>query len=326
MMKAMVKKFGVISIFMTFCLVGLSAHAEYPERPITLVVPWAAGGGTDATARTIAAALEAELGKTVNVMNRPGGGSVVGNTFIAKAKPDGYTLGLITSGLDMAHWLGSTDLTFRDYTIIGQINDDAAGLQVAVDSPFETAQDLITAIREEPAGTFKASGVGVGGIWHVTFGALLMDQGIDPVKVTWVPSEGAAPAMLELAAGGVDIAPVSVPEARAMVESGKAKSLAIMSPDRNAVFPDVPTLKEAVGTDYTAGTWRGVAAPKGLDPEVVDILESALKKAYDSDTYQSFMKKQGFGPYWRDRDDFTAYLEETDAMMGDVMEKMGLRQ
>lgn len=304
----------------------VAAHAEYPDRPITLVVPWAAGGGTDATARTIAAALEEQLGQRVNVVNRPGGGGVVGHTFIASSKPDGYTLGLITSGLDTAHWLGLTPLSYKDYTIIAQVNDDPAGLQVAGDSPYRSAQELIDAIRDKPAGTFTASGVGVGGIWHVTFSGLLMDQGIDPARVRWVPSEGAAPAMLELVAGGVAIAPVSIPEARAMIDAGKARSLAVMGPKRNAVVLDAPTLKEALGTDYTAGTWRGVAGPKAMDPAVAGKLEAALEKAYQSATYQDFMKKQGFGPYWRNAAEFSAYLEKTDATMGEILGQMGLRK
>lgn len=180
--------------------------------------------GTDATARTIAKALEEQLGKTVNVVNRTGGSGVVGHTAIAMAKPDGYTLGLITGEINMMHWQGLTQLTYEDYTPIAQINYDYAGVQVASDAPYDTVDELVTMIAEQPKGTYKASGTGQGGVWHLAFAGFLMDQGMAPDQVTWIPSQGAAPAMTELAAGGIDIVPSSVPEARSMVEAGKARA------------------------------------------------------------------------------------------------------
>ena len=110
-----------------------SAQAAWPERPITLIVPWGAGGGTDATARIIASLLEKELGQPVNVVNRTGGSGVVGHQAIAAAAPDGYTIGLITVEIAMMHWQGLTDLTPASYTPIGLVNMDPAGLQVRAD-------------------------------------------------------------------------------------------------------------------------------------------------------------------------------------------------
>jgi tripartite-type tricarboxylate transporter receptor subunit TctC len=145
-------------------LVSASAHAAYPERPITLIVPWAAGGGTDATARIIGTLLEKEVGQPVNVVNRTGGSGVVGHSAIAQATPDGYTIGIITVEIGMMHWQGLTDLTGASYTPLGLVNFDPAGLQVAADSPYKTANDLIAAIKANP-GKLKASGTGQGGIW-----------------------------------------------------------------------------------------------------------------------------------------------------------------
>src|SRR5215204_4450786 len=110
---------------------GESARAAYPERPITIIVPWAAGGGTDATARIIGSLLEKELGQPVNVVNRTGGNGVVGHAAIASAAPDGYTIGLITVEITMMHWQGLTDLSGASYTPIGLVNADPAGLQIA---------------------------------------------------------------------------------------------------------------------------------------------------------------------------------------------------
>ncbi|WP_110650671.1 tripartite tricarboxylate transporter substrate binding protein [Salinicola peritrichatus] len=305
-------------------LLPLPALADYPEKPITLIVPWAAGGGTDATARTIATALEDELGQTVNVVNRTGGSGVVGHTAMAMAKPDGYTLGLITGEINMMHWQGLTQLTYRDYTPIAQINYDYAGIQVAADGPFDSVQTLVDKIRSEPKGTYNASGTGQGGVWHLAFAGFLLDQGMEADRVSWIPSQGAAPAMTEMAAGSIDIVPSSVPEGRSMIEAGKARSLAIMAPDRLDSFPDVPTLKEAIDSDYQIGEWRGIAGPKGMDPAIVEKLESALETAFNSDTYQNFMAKQGFGTEWRGADDFGQLMADQDERFGKIVEQVGL--
>ena len=150
--------------FMT-AVAALPAAAEYPERPITLIVPWGAGGGTDATGRMIAGLLKDELGQPVNVVNRTGGSGVVGHSAIANAAPDGYTIGVVTVEIGMMHWAGLTELTGKDYTPIALYNYDAAGLQVRADSEWKTAKDVVDAIKANP-GKFKASGTGQGGIWH----------------------------------------------------------------------------------------------------------------------------------------------------------------
>src|SRR5690606_30163590 len=112
----------------------MPAMADYPDRPITLLVAWGAGGGTDAVARVIAVGLEKELGQTVNVVNRTGGSGVVGHKAMADAEPDGYTLGLATTEVNLMHWLGLTDLTYQVYTPLALMNQDPAGVQVSADS------------------------------------------------------------------------------------------------------------------------------------------------------------------------------------------------
>lgn len=177
-------KAGLASIAVLLTAIAGPALADYPEKPITIIVPWAAGGGTDATARTIGKALEEELGATVNVVNRTGGSGVVGHSAIARANPDGYTLGLVTGEINMMHWQGLTDLTYRDYTPIAQINYDYAGVQVAADGPFDDLEDLVKTVGEQPKGTYTASGTGQGGVWHLAFAGFLMDQGMEPDRVT----------------------------------------------------------------------------------------------------------------------------------------------
>lgn len=300
--------------------------AAYPDKPIQLIVPWAAGGGSDAAARGIAAALEKEMGVTINVINRAGGNGVVGHSAMTRAKPDGYTLGFITGELNMMHWQGLTKLTYKDFTPIAMTNYDYPGIQVAADAPYNSVEELLTTIRNEPNGTIKASGTGIGGIWHVAFSGLLLDQGIDPQRVTFVPSQGAAPAMVELAAGSIQLVPSSVPEARSMIEAGKAKGLAILSPERNPAFPNIPTLKETLGSDYSLGEWRGIAGPKNLPSEISAKLEAALEKAYNSQMYQDYMHKLGFGMEWRNTADFNVFLKENNVYMGGIIEKISMKK
>jgi tripartite-type tricarboxylate transporter receptor subunit TctC len=264
------------------------ADDAYPTRPIQLICPWGAGGGTDATARIVGVLLEKEFGQPVNVVNRTGGSGVVGHSAISTATPDGYTLGIITVEIAMMHWAGLTQLTPKDFTPLALMNEDPPGIQVKADSAYKTVKDLADAIKASPPGKFKASGTGQGGIWHLALVGWLKAMGLPPNQVAWVPSNGAAPAMQDLAAGGIDFTPCSIPEARAMIDAGKARSLAIMAPKRAATFPDVPTLKEAMGVDYTTGAWRG------------------------------------FGVVWNDASGYAAFMDKSDAQMGEAMKAAGI--
>ncbi len=299
------------------------SQAQYPERPITLIVPWGAGGGTDATGRMIATLLQEELGQPVNVVNRTGGSGVVGHSAIATAEPDGYTIGVVTVEIGMMHWAGLTELTGEDYTPIALYNYDPAGLQVRADSPWNTAQELIDAVKADP-GAHKSSGTGQGGIWHLALAGMLNTAGIDPNASPWVPSQGAAPGLQELAAGGVDIVPCSVVEAAALMEAGKVKSLAVMANERIAAFPDVPTLQEAAGIDWQMSAWRGIAGPKGLPEDVTARLTEAMEKVWNSPQFVEFMNGRGFGLIWRPGNEFAQWMVESDANLGGVMKAVGI--
>jgi tripartite-type tricarboxylate transporter receptor subunit TctC len=300
-----------------------AAAQNYPARPITLIVPWGAGGGTDATARIIGSLLEKELGQPVTVVNRTGGSGVVGHAAIASAPPDGYTIGLATVEIGMMHWQGLTELTGASYTPIGLVNADPAGVQVRADAPYKTVQDLLAAIKASP-GKFKASGTGQGGIWHLAIAGLLRDQKIDPAAVPWVPSNGAAPGLQDMVAGGIEIAPVSLPEARSLIDAGKVKSLAIMNDKRSALYPNVPTLKEAIGSDWTMAAWRGIVAPKGIPADVRDKLSAGVRKVAASKEYTDFMASRGFGVIYAGPEDFGKYMAKSDTELGATMKAVGL--
>ncbi|MGK7868625.1 tripartite tricarboxylate transporter substrate binding protein [Falsiroseomonas sp. E2-1-a20] len=299
-------------------------QANYPSRPIQLLVPWGAGGGTDATARIIGSLLERDLGQPVNVVNRTGGSGVVGHSAIATAQPDGYTIGMITVEIAMMHWQGLTQLNPTSFTPIALMNEDPPGVQVAANSPYADIKALADAIKARPSGSFKASGTGQGGIWHLALVGWLQAMGLRGDHVRWVPSNGAAPAMQELAAGGVDIVTCSVPEARAMIDAGRAKSLAIMAAQRNPQFAQVPTLNETLGINYSTGAWRGIAGPKGLPANVQERLGVALKKAYDSSEFKDFMASRGFGVVYADQAGFTEFMAKADRGMGEAMRAAGL--
>lgn len=300
------------------------AQSNWPSRPVTVVCPWGAGGGTDATARIIANLLEKDLGQPFNVVNRTGGSGVVGHSAIATAPADGYTLGMITVEIAMMHWQKLTELNPTSYTPLALMNEDPPGVTVSSTSPYANVKALADAIKAAPAGKFKASGTGQGGIWHLALIGWLQAMGLKPNHVAWVPSNGAGPAMQDLAANGLDIVTCSLPESRALVEAGKAKSLAIMSGERNPVFATVPTLKEGMGIDYSVGAWRGIAAPKGLPADIAAKIVASLKKANDSKEFRDFMASRGFGVKWADPAGFTNFMASSDAAMGSAMKSAGL--
>jgi tripartite-type tricarboxylate transporter receptor subunit TctC len=299
------------------------AWAAYPERPITIIVPWAAGGGTDATARIIGSLLEKELGQPVNVVNRTGGSGVVGHEAIAAATPDGYTLGLATVEIGMLHWQGLTQRDYKDYTPIALMNLDPAGVQVRADAPYKTVNDLLEDIKKNP-GKFKASGTGQGGIWHLAIAGMLDSAKIDPSTVRWVPSQGAAPGLQDLVAGGVEIVPCSLPEARSLIDAGRVKSIAIMNPERNPTFPNVPTLAEQTGSQWAIGAWRGIVGPKGMPADVTKRLTDALDKIYKGKEYNDFMNQRGFGVKFAAGEEFLSFWRKSDEDLGAVMKKVGL--
>ncbi len=300
-----------------------AAAQNYPNRPITLIVPWGAGGGTDATARIIGSLLEKDLGQPVTVVNRTGGSGVVGHAAIASAAPDGYTIGMATVEISMMHWQGLTELNGASYTPIGLVNADPAGIQVRADSPYKTVADLLTAIKANP-GKFKASGTGQGGIWHLAIAGLLRDQKIDPAALPWVPSNGAAPGLQDMVAGGVEVAPVSLPEARSLIDAGKVRSLAVMADKPSALYPAVPTLKAATGSDWQMAAWRGIVAPKGIPNDVRDKLSAAVRKVALSKDYTDFMASRGYGVIYAGPEDFGKFMAKSDVDLGATMKAVGL--
>ncbi len=184
-------------------------------------------------------------------------------------------------------------------------------------------KDVVDAIKANP-GKLKASGTGQGGIWHLALAGLLEELKLPANAVPWVPSNGAAPAMQDLVAGGVDLVTCSLPEARALIEAGKARPLAVMGATRSGIFPDVPTMQQAIGVNYDVAAWRGIAGPKGMPADVDAKLLVAIKKIAESQGWKDFAASRGYGTAWAPGPEFAAFMAKGDAAMGKTMKAVGL--
>jgi tripartite-type tricarboxylate transporter receptor subunit TctC len=308
---------------LTIATIGCAGARQFPDAPILLVCPWAAGGGTDRVARQIGALLEQDLGVPVNVVNVTGGDGVTGHSRGALARPDGYTLTLVTVEIASLHWRGMTSISHADFAPVGLVNRDAAAVFVRSDAPWRTLQDLERAIRQRP-GTLRASGTATAGIWHLALAGWLSSIGLQPTDIIWVSIAGAAPSLQELLAGGVDVVSCSLAEAQALLAAGRIRSLGVMADARSPQFPDVPTFAE-LGVDWTLGTIRGVAAPKDTPPARVRVLADALKRVVESDEYQTSMRRGGFTPAYEDPTRFAITLAETDRRLGALLSSEAFR-
>lgn len=279
----------------------------YPTKPIQIICPWSAGGGTDRTARYIAEALSKELGQPVNVVNKTGGNGSVGHQYGADAKADGYTITNITFDICALNHLGYSKLTPASFKPLMQFNEDSAAVTVSVDSKYNTLTDLFDDIASMPAGTFTFSGSAIGSAWDLSRLALFKAAGIDPNKVTYVPSKGAAPAITELLGNHVDVITCSYPEVAPQVEGGSLKTLAVLADERNPQFDNIPTAKES-GIDCSYGTWRGFGVPLDTPDYVVEILIDALTKIVNSQEYIDFMNSNGFGIKIRTGEEYGKFM------------------
>jgi tripartite-type tricarboxylate transporter receptor subunit TctC len=313
----------LISALLIAAAVGCSSKERFPDGPILLVCPWAAGGGTDRIARQIAALLEQDLGVPVNVVNVTGGDGVTGHSRGALSRADGHTLTLVTVEIGSLHWRGMTNISHDDYAPVGLVNKDAAAIFVRGDAPWRTLADLEQAIREKPR-TLRASGTATAGIWHLAVAGWLASIGLEPNDVIWVSIAGSAPSLQELLAGGVDIVSTSLPEAQALVSSGRVRSLGVMAEARVAQFPDVPTFKE-LGVNWEIGTIRGIAAPRDTPVDRVAVLSAALKRVVEGDEYQSSLRRSGFTPAYEDPTQFGITLARTDQQLGALLTSEAFR-
>jgi tripartite-type tricarboxylate transporter receptor subunit TctC len=312
------------AIYVSGATLAQAAECDWkPERAVTYVVPWGAGGGTDANSRMLASLLEIELGQPFNVVNRTGGNGVVGHSAIATAEPDGYTMGSATVEIAMMHWAGLTELTYENITPIALLDIVPASVTVGKDSPFNSLDEMLVHVKENP-GELTASGTSQGGIWHLAIAGLLNAEGMDPAAVRWIPSDGAASGMQELMAGGVDMVTVALSEAKALIEAGELKGLAYMYTDRMAALPDIPTTKEALDSGWTLAAFITMSGPEGLPDEIACAYEQAVEKVAKTKEWADFKAGRGADVVFMGREELTAMIAGADTDLGATMTAIGL--
>jgi tripartite-type tricarboxylate transporter receptor subunit TctC len=265
------------------------AQAPFPNRPITMIVGWPAGGSADAVARLVATHMSSVLGQPVLVDNRGGAGGNIGSELAAKAKADGYTILLSTIA---SHGFNSV-LNYKpieDFAPIGMISTSPGTLLVPANSPYKTVRDLVDAAKAQPGKLNYGSG-GVGSSQHL---AGAMFKKLAAIDVTHIPFKGTAPAMTDLMAGRVDMIITTGPVQ--FVRSGKLRPLAIAARERHAAMPDVPTFDQAGVKGFYTDNWYGLVAPANTPRPVLEALNSALAKALANPEVQKQFIEQGAFP------------------------------
>ncbi|GAA0326355.1 tripartite tricarboxylate transporter substrate binding protein [Bacillus carboniphilus] len=319
------KKFSLfvmgIVLLLALALAGCSSKeaAVFPSKDITLVVPYAAGGGTDLAARALAKEAEEILGTTIAIVNKPGGGSAPGMLEVSQAKPDGYNLVFVAPPVVTMYRLGTAEISYRDFQPVSGVNFDPFTVTVAADAPWNTVEEFLDYARENP-GKVKVGTTTPGGAWHTGALALESETGVD---FNIIPFEkGAIPAVVDLLGGNLDAVTVSVPEVAPNIDSGELKMLAVAGDNRVDVYPDVPTFKE-VGIDVPpVGAYRGVMAPKETPEDVVKTLDQAFKDAAASAGFKEFMTNNILGQMYMPTSEWTSFLEEQDEVFAKLIENL----
>jgi tripartite-type tricarboxylate transporter receptor subunit TctC len=309
-------------VLCAFLTLGGSALA-FPDRPVQIIVPWAAGGGVDTVTRIFADGFEKELGVPVNVVNRTGGGGVTGHTFMTTAAPDGYTLGVASPEIAFYKAMGMAELTTESFDLFSRVSLIPAGVTVKADAPWKDLKEFLAAVKTAPKGAYTASGSGTGGSWHVAIGGLLKAAGMEADRLRWVPSQGGAPALQDLAAGGLTAFTGSPIEAKPLLEAGKVRTIGLMTAERPPTFPDIPTTKEN-GLDWTFQNWFALVAPKGIPQDRRQKLFAAAERAMARPEVQSAMKARGITPMWDKPGEFDAYVKDFVARGTEVLKELGL--
>ena len=298
------RAFAALSLL---ALAGVAAGQTFPSRPITLIVPFAAGGPTDAISRNVGQKMTESLGQQVLVDNKPGAGGQIAGSFVKQAKADGYTL-----------FVGATEMfainqtlfkkfaydPLKDFVPVSAFVETPMILVVAKDSPVNSVQDLIALAKTKPGGVSYAS-QGLGSIGHMLGHSLGSKIGTPLVHV---PYKGSAPALQDLASGRVDMMFDVVASSGPLIATGKLKALAVASPRNFSSLPGVPTLAEAGVTGLDASVWFGAVAPAGTPAAVVAALNDAVVKAITSPDLAARFDAQGMRPLPMNPRQFAAFM------------------
>ena len=287
-----------------------AVSAGFPEKPIEFTVPFAAGGGSDIMARTIAAMMEKEkiLSQPLVVVNRPGASGILGYMHVA------------TNSFVIQPLLGKMKLDYREYTLIAGLALDEFVLVVPANSPHRTVRDLVEAARRAP------KNVKVGGSSAPSIDSIIthLVEKATGAQFNFIAFKSGGEVMTNLLGSHIDVASANPGEALTQIQAKKARVLAAASAKRLASLPDVPTLRES-GIDVVATQWRGVAAPKGLPKEAEAILIAAFKRLSDSKTWQeSYLRENNLTPQYMAPEEFRRYLDGDTQQTRQILTEMGL--
>jgi tripartite-type tricarboxylate transporter receptor subunit TctC len=304
-------------------VLSCSCFAAYPDKPITLVVPFAPGGGTDSIARDLAKSLTESLGQTIIVDNRGGGGGAIGAGLVSKAPADGYTLLFVTSTF-VTHAATDASLSYKvdkDFSPIAMIGRGPLMIVSSNTLHVKSIADLIKVANENPEGINYCS-AGSGSINHLA-GELFKQK--TNIKMTHIPYKGSGPAVVDLLGGRVQVFFATVPTMLQYVESGRVTLLAMTSEKRSPLFPATPTAIESGLSGFAISTWWGVVAPPGTPLEIVNRLNAEIQLASRKDPLKSRLSNEGAQPYSSSPQETQKLISTELKMWQDVAKSGGIK-
>lgn len=300
----------------------LVSASTYPEGPITVVVPYSPGGGVDTVARVVTQRMAKELGQSIVVENKPGAGTNIGMAYVARAKPDGYTLYAASNTITTNKALYS-DLSFdpmNDFRAIGKIGEAPLVVVVNSESPFQTFQDLIDQGRKDPDSlTFGTAGMGSSG--HMASELLLR---VADFKAMHVPYKGGTPAVTDLLANRLSFMAINPIEVVSHVEAGKLRALAVLNKDGTHLLPELKTAA-AQGVDVESTVWWGLVAPAGTPDDVIATLNKALQATLKDPEVVDTMKKRGAAVLPGSPEEFKAFMDKESDTLTRIIKEAGIK-
>ena len=314
----------VVALLIAAAVATPTFAQDYPTRPITLIVPYAAGGGNDVMARIVADKMGAALGQPIVVENRGGAGGSIATRAVAHAPADGYTLGLGGTGtlaIDPSLYPNVGYDPRKDFAPVGLIATSALVVLVHPSVPAKTIPELIALAKQEPGRlTYASAGIGSG----IHLGAELFAY-MAGIRLTHIPYKGSAPALTDLLGGHVQIYFSSLPPAIGLVQDGKVRALAVTGPERSKIFPALPTVAESGLPGYAAVLHYGIVAPAGTRKPIVDKLAAALRVAIASPDVASKIAADGAEAMGMTPEEYAADIDREEAKWSEVVRRSGAK-